>query len=1091
MNLSRRDFIRISSITGIAFAVSPRLLARAKGEQGVSAGVDALAEGFLRVPAAAKPGCYWWWFGGHIDAAGLTRDLEEFAAKGIGEVLIVNSRNLGKPEPTNDPAPFLSPAWRELNCHALREAKRLGIDVGVNLSGGWCMGGPWISPRQSGRWFLQSKLTVEGPRKLSEPLPLPGNRDGYDKVFNPPGFAEYVDLPLEKLDYRDTAVVAFRDEAEGRHRFAGKRAALLPAKTNRKDASNFTRAAAVMGPPSTPLRNEKADAPIAVEGIIDLTAKLRPDGTLDWDVPPGRWTIVRTGHRMTGSKLMIAPPSGDGLSVDWLASEPVDVQFENLGKVFLEDAAEAGTTLKYFCDDSFEDGFPNWTERIVERFREYRGYDPTPYFPVLAGFIVGSAEISDRFLYDYRRTVADCMADQHYGRLAALCHEHGLEAQNESAGPSRSGTMCMDGLMNLGRSDRPMGEFWLGLKHDEPGGEDPKLGYGVSRLEDGQNKVTKMVSSAAHTYGRRTASAEAFTSNRHWVDSPATLKHAADRAFCEGINRLIIHESTATRAAEGLPGYEYYAGTHFNANQTWWPYVGAFLEYLGRCQFLLRQGRFVADVLYYTGDGAPNVAVPKHVDPALGAGFDYDVCGTEVLLTRVNVRDGRIVLPDGMSYRLLVLPDDERMPVAVAAKLKELVAAGATIVGPKPVRTPGLALYPKCDDELRAIAEELWGDAEEKTGAAAAAQSATQRGPARTQMGRSTQPRRVGKGRVFQKVALREILTSDGVGPDFEHTGEAWLDFIHRETDEAGIYFVTNRNARAESAVDCAFRVSGRVPEIWDPVTGRLGDAAGWRAENGRTVVPMAFAAHQSFFVVFRRRPGEAARAEAEVVGASVKDEARKGSADANVRDESRKESVGSKVKDEPHQGVDNSNVNGGPRQGAARPEVSPYPLKPFQRAESVVSLAGGWTVHFDPAWGGPAEVAFERLEDWTKRSEEGIRHYSGTARYVKRFTLPASASGRRVLLDLGAVKEIAEVRLNGRVLGVVWTAPWSVDLTDALSHGENLVEVAVTNNWQNRLIGDAGLPANERRTRTNVEIKPDEPLRPSGLLGPVSLQVF
>ncbi len=1008
-NFNRRQFIKITSVAGLAWGFAPRLLVagnpRAAGSDG-----DRLAAEFLRVPPEARPGCYWWWFGGHVDRAGITHDLEEFAAKGIGEVLIVNSRNFGLPDSTPDPAPFLSPAWRDLNQHALREAKRLGIAVGVNLSGGWCMGGPWIPPRYSGRWFLQSRMTVEGPRKLTEPLPLPGNHDGYEKVFNPPGFQEYLNLPLAKLDYRDTAVVAFPDDAAAEERFTGKRAALLPAKTNRKDASNFARAASVMGPPSTPLAGLPGDQPIAPDRVIDLTAQLRSDGRLDWDIPAGRWTIVRTGHRMTGSKLMIPPPQADGLSVDWLASEPVDLQFQHLGRLFLDDAAKAGMALQYFCDDSFEDGFPNWTEQIVERFRQYRGYNPVPYLPVLAGFIVGSAEISDRFLYDYRRTVADCMADRHYGHFADLCHQQGIEVQNEAAGPSRSGTMCMDGLMNLGRSDRPMGEFWLGLRHDEPGGEDPKLGYGVSRLEDGQNKVTKMVASAAHTYGRKTASAEAFTTNRHWLDCPATLKPAADRAFCEGINRLIVHESTATRAADGLPGYEYYAGTHFNANQTWWPYVGPFLNYLGRCQFMLQQGRFVADVLYYAGDGAPNVAVPKHVDPALGRGFDYDVCNTEVLLTRVGVKDGRVVLLDGMRYRLLVLPESDVLPVEVAAKLKQLVADGATIVGPKPNRAPGLREYPKCDDALRLIADELWGPGD----------------------GKGVRQHAFGAGRVFWGGSLREILASDGMGPDFEYAGSAWIDFVHRATDDTDFYFVANRNDRTD-ALDCAFRVGDRVPEIWDPVSGERREPAVWRQSAGRCIIPLGFAAHQSFFVVFRRAVADG------------------GVARSRERDTS----------------------------ASARN---------FPRSETALRLDGPWLVHFQPEWGGPTKIEFAALSDWTTRAEEGIRHYSGTARYEKRFELRAPP-GVRVFVDLGVVKDIAEVRLNQKPLGVVWTAPWRAELTPALVAGENILEIAIANTWHNRVVGDAALPADERRTRTEIPVKADTPLQSSGLLGPVTIQ--
>jgi hypothetical protein len=799
-------------------------------------------------------------------------------------------------------------------------------------------------------------------------------------------------------------VVAFPASADERTaKVTGARAKLLPAKTNRRDASNFTRARDVMGPTLQPWGNAPTDQPIELGNVIDLSAKLTPDGRLEWEVPPGRWTIVRTGHRMTGSRVMIPPPETDGLSIGWLSPEGVELQFKHLGELLLEDAAAAGVKLKYFCDDSFEDGFPNWTAKIIERFQHYRGYDPTRYLPVLAGYMVGSAEMSDRFLHDYRKTIADCMADGHYRRFAQLCHERGLLVQNEAAGPSRSGTMCMDGLKNLGRSDLPQGEFWLGLRHDEEGGLDPKLGYGVTRLEDGQNKVTKMVSSAAHIYGRRLASAEAFTSNRHWLDSPATLKSPADRAFCEGINRFMIHCSTLAREEDGKPGHEYYAGTHFNPNVTWWRRVGPFLTYLARCQHLLRQGHFVADVLSYTGDGAPNVAVPKHPIPSLGRGFDYDVCNAEVLLERVSVRDGRLVLPDGMSYRLLVLPDDPRMPLEVVRKVRELVAAGATIVGWRPERDSGLRNFPECDREVSRIAAEVWGDCD----------------------GRTVTRHEFGRGRVFWGQPLRDILRADGIGPDFEHTtrDDIALDFIHRRTADADIYFVANLHPRAV-ALDCAFRVTGAVPEVWDPVTGETREARGVRTTSTQTVLQMEFAPHQSFFVVF-------------------------------------------------------------PKETAESRQLSP--ANRAERLRAVGELAGAWAVKFDPRWGGPAEVEFSKLEDWITRPEFGIRHYSGTATYVKRFDVPADATGR-LFLDLGTVKNIASVRLNGRDLGPVWTAPWRVEATEAVRPTDNLLEIEVTNLWPNRLIADATLPPEERLTRTNIAIDPKAKLLPSGLLGPVRL---
>ncbi|RYZ81914.1 MAG: glycosyl transferase family 2, partial [Proteobacteria bacterium] len=475
-------------------------------------------------------------------------DLEEFKKKGICEVAMINSAGglSGVPYPPG--VPFLSEEWKELYRFAMQEAKRVGIEVGINLCSGWSMGGPWIKPEFSGRWYLQSKLNVDGPQKFSGPLPLPNPRDRYDHVFNPPGYKEYIDLPLEKLDYRDTAVVAIQITDEVNNKITGERLHVLPAKNNHRDATSWSRATDSAGPTLYPWVNKPTDRPIPVSKVVDLTANFSKDGTLNWNVPPGKWTIIRTGHRMTGSKVMVAQPEGDGLSIDWFDHKSVEIQFENLGKIFLEEAAKVGAKPKYFCDDSFEDGFPNWTANILQFFKKYRGYDPLPYLPALLGYNIGSAEISDRFLHDYRKTLADCMADEHYKRFAELCHAQGILMQNESAGPSRSSTVSIDGLKNLGRSDFPMGEFWLGINHDKEGGLSEDLSFGLTRIlggADGQNLTTKMVASASHIYGKETASAEAFTSYRHWADAPGHLKQSLDRAFCEGINRIAIHTSTA------------------------------------------------------------------------------------------------------------------------------------------------------------------------------------------------------------------------------------------------------------------------------------------------------------------------------------------------------------------------------------------------------------------------------------------------------------------------------------------------------------------------------------------------------------------
>lgn len=1017
MTINRREFLRSGSAAALASAL-PVSWSIGFLPEPLPAPHLSLLTDFTAPPRTVRSSCYWWWFNGNVDKEGITRDLEEYHAKGMGEVLLVNSADGLGGAHVPQGARLFSEEWKQLYRHAMSEAKRLDIAVGINLCSGWCMGGPWIEPRDSGRWYLQSELVVEGPQTFSGRLPLPGNRAGYDKVFNPPGYKNYIDLPLEQLDYSDTAVAAIPfgtgrisgaqgadSRATGTH-MTDARAETLDAKTNHRDASNFIMAVDVMKPLLEQWQDEPGDTPVPTQGVIDLTAKMDKDGRLEWQVPAGKWTIVRTGHRMTGSRVSIAQAEGAGLSVDWFSRRGVELQFEHLGQLFIEEAAKVGNKPKYFCDDSFEDGFPNWTENILEQFRHYRGYDPTPYLPALSGYLIGSAVITDRFLNDYRKTLGDCMADEHYKRFADLCHEHGMLVQNEGSGPSRSGTMCMDGLKNQGRSDLPMGEFWLAPHHEDESTLTDDKPYAISRLDKGQNKVTKMAASAGHIYGHTIISAEAFTSFRHWLDYPGSLKQALDRAYCEGINRIAIHTSTATRPRDGKPGYEYGAGTHFNPNVTWWEMSAPFFDYVGRCQHLLRSGHFCADVLFYNGDVTPNLVAQKHIDPSLGPGYDYDVCNEEVLLTRLDCTDGKLTLPDGMHYEVLVLPDTTRMPLKVLEKIAALVNAGATVIGPRPTEDSGLLDYPACDDRIKTLAAELWDG-----------------------------------GLVHDGPTTREVLLKKNIQPDFEYTGnpEVWIDFIHRSTPEADIYFLTNRHGQAVRA-DCSFRITTSMPQLWNAIDGNITTTLNYRIAGNRLLLPLRFDAFQSWFVIFPKKDRLTP--------------------------------------------ADNRNIH---RDNSTGRDPSGRPGDNFPDRRLLQTLSGPWDVAFDTHWGGPARVRFDTLQDWSSSDDPKIKYYSGKAVYTKQFECPADTK-EPVHLDLGVVKNIARVILNGQDLGIVWTAPWQVDLSPAIKRGNNDLVIEVINLWPNRLIGDAALPPEERLTHTNIAFKKDAALLASGLLGPVTL---
>ncbi|MFA6560645.1 MAG: glycosyl hydrolase [Verrucomicrobiia bacterium] len=1072
---------------------------------GIVSAADDLASRFAAPPDSAKPRVYWWWLNSLVDKEGITRDLKEYRAKGIGGVLLFDAGMPAGPMPAGPK--FMSQEWLEMFQHALREADRLGIEVSVNLCSGWDAGGPWITSEFAAKHFVQSELRLVGPRRFSgklsrpagdsscyrdvcvqavreqsgnRPLPLPSVSassamhptanavDGNEETFwvsegRKPGEGptqqkpewlrfEFIEpitaktlhlIPRTPFGPRQIEVQVSQDGQEFAtvkafsltkeasfelplppttarifrilitdsyatqntqvrevwwdNRKTDGRALLVALKSGRDSSPRWSPNGSIRELVEAPLPKldvAPGDAPINPDSIVDLTAKVRADGQLDWDVPEGRWTILRTGCTITGAKVRCSNPGGEGFEMDWLSTAATDLHFKSMADVLCRKAGPlAGKSLKYVHDDSWEVGLPNWTDGFLAQFKKFRGYDARPYLPVFAGRIVTSAEVSDRFLHDFRKTVADCLADNHYGRLAKLARAKGLRIHCEAGGPCYPKAPPMDALKNLGRCDVPMGEFWQSSHWKE----------------SGQNHATKEIACAAHIYGRIYVAAEAFTKiGPHYEESFADLKPTADIALCEGINRFFLHTSTCSRSDDGKPGYEYFAGTHFNRNVTWWEQSDAFLAYVARCQHLLQQGLFVGDVLYYNGDGAPNFVEVKHTDPSLGPGYDYDVCNAEVLLTRASVKNGRIVLPDGMSYRLLVLPERRTMPVEVLRKIAALVKAGATVVGPKPLNDPGLKNYPRCDDEIAKLAAEGWGDCN----------------------GQTVMEHRFGKGRIVWGKTLRTILLADGVQPDFEFQGsdrDTFLDFIHRTAAGTEIYFVANRKDRREVA-DCTFRVCGKQPELWDPITGRTQPAVAFKQSAGRTTLPLEFAPHGSLFVVFRKPIAT----------------------------------------------------------DASGPTAHNFPA--YRDAQE---LGGPWTVQFDPKWGGPEQtVTFEKLDDWTARPEARIKHYSGKVTYRTTFESKIQNPKSKIYLDLGKVKNVAQVRLNGRDLGVVWTAPWHVEITDAVKPAGNVLEIDVVNLWPNRLIGDAGLPESQRIARTNVVIPPNQALLPSGLLGPVTVRV-
>lgn len=781
------------------------------------------------------------------------------------------------------------------------------------------------------------------------------------------------------------------------------------------------------------------------EAIINLTDRVGQDGRLRWDVPEGRWLIQRFVCSNTGERLKVPSPNSDGLATDHFNAEATEHYLGFLAERMQSELGDLGQSpLDRFYLASFEVKGATWTPDFLEQFRGYRGYDMTRFLPVLSGAVVDSRQVTERFRHDFRKTLGDLLVDAYYRAAEQAAGRVGLGVEAEAGGPGPPiHQVPVDALEAQGAIEGMRGEFW------------------PHRPDADGLWVVKETAAAAHIYGHRKVHMESFTSMYHWQDGPLDLKPSADRAMCEGTNHFVWHTSSHLPPEAGKPGWVYGAGTHLNPNLAWWPMAPAFVDYLSRSSYLLQQGLFVGDVCYYYGDKGFNFVPPKHIDPSLGYGYDYDVTNKEVILNRMETENGRVTLPDGMSYELLVLPERKRVDLEVLKKIEKLVAAGATVVGPKPEDASGLAGYPQRSEQVRRLAEKLWGKAD----------------------GEEVTEHVYGDGKVIWGRPLREILNERGIGPDFDWRGpgeKTEVDYIHRRTDKMDIYFVRNKTDRTKRG-DAVFRVNGRAPEIWDSATGEVQRQHVYRAAAGEVEVPLELPPHGSTFVVFRR-PAEAAHV------ASLQTPA---GDDASTEDAL----------------LPSPRVLGSDRNGARlrvfRPGTYAIENVHGRRASVEVAsssvpapkrLSGPWPVHFQSERGAPEAVELPRLTSWTDHEHQGVRFFAGIAQYEKQFDLPAGwlDAGREVHLDLGDLWAVGRVKLNGRDQGVLWKPPYRLNVTDALREGSNRLVVEIANTWSNRLAGDARTDGQDfgrtNVTHTHGKAWKEVDLIPSGLFGPVRL---
>ncbi|MDP9079883.1 MAG: glycoside hydrolase family 2 [Bacteroidota bacterium] len=552
--------------------------------------------------------------------------------------------------------------------------------------------------------------------------------------------------------------------------------------------------------------NERSKYVIDPAKVIDISKDLATDGTLNWNVPAGNWMIERSGMVPTNMHNAPATPEATGFETDKMSKQHIGEHFDAyIGQILKRIPPEDRKTFTVVVADSYETGSQNWTDLLIPEFKRKYNYDPTPFIPVLQGKVVGNPDISDRFLWDLRRLIADDAAFNYVGGLTEVSHKHGLTTWLENYGYFG---FPAEFLQYGGQSDEVAGEFW-----------------GGGRLGTVENRAA---SSAAHIYGKIKVSSESFTSaDNSWRAYPGMLKPRGDRFFTDGVNNTLLHVFIHQPDSTAKPGISAWFGTEFNRANTWFFDMDIFLKYLKRCNLMLQQGQYVADVAYFIGEDAPKLM--GTTDPALPKGYSFDYINGDVIKNRLSVKDGKLMLPNGISYSILVLPKLTTIRPELLSKIKELVQNGAVVLGPKPERSPSLEGYPQADKQVKSIADELWANIDST----------------------KNKINHYGKGLVLSSMNMQEALDLVKAIPDFKVNSDSVL-FIHRQLKDGSIYFISNQKNKPIS-ITADFRSAGKKPELWDAVTGDVRNLPSFHQTSVTTSVPIKLAANGSEFIVFRR----------------------------------------------------------------------------------------------------------------------------------------------------------------------------------------------------------------------------------------------
>lgn len=1064
---------------------------------------------------------------GNMSKAGLTKDLEAIASVGIGGVLLFNITQ-GIP---NGPISYNSPEHHAMLTHAAKEAERLGLTFGVHNCDGWsASGGPWVTPEQSMKMVVWREQLTQGGEKIAIQMPQPTTREGFYRDIS---VVAYPSLPAELQDRNNKPTLTASDpdfdltlatdarweksstlkqtgpekpwiqyayakpqtirslfmlfgdrDAEAvllisddgttfkrvhtlrkvrtgkgewgfndnvrpvtaryfRLQLNGKmtiKEATLSATYAIDNQLGRTAMGRTEDAELSPIGEPEPSMIIDPKTILDLTAFMNKSGLLQTELPPGNWTILRFGYTATGASNNPASAAGKGLEVDKLSRAAFKIHYDAFVKKVVTNAKPlAPNAFQYVEIDSYEMGGQNWTDGFMTLFNQQNGYDLRPFMPLLAGKFVASAHVSEQVLGDFRSVVCNLMTENYFGYFRELCHRDGLKTYIEPYGFGP-----LNDLDVGGKADMVMGEFWM------------------------NRPLTQVASavSAAHIYGTEIISAESFTSDPdiNWKGHPGMAKLSGDKAWAAGINEFMFHRFAHQANTHVEPGMTMNRwGFHVDRTQTWWANAGAaWFRYIARGSYLLRQGVPVSDLLIFVGDGSPNSTVGRRdFTPNLPRSIGFDCVNADVLLNRIRCDKGELVLPEGTRYKAVVLANSRKLKLSTLRRLHELARQGVVIIGPKPVEMRGYSTDHAQQEEFAQLVEAIWKQP-------------------------TTDP----------TYDWHIVLKKRGILPDFSVDGQSESEFMHRRAGGSDLYFLVNADTTAQT-LNARFRVSGRVPELWNPMTGEIIRFGQFTEQDGVTRVPITLQAQESVFVVFREHT-------------------------ANLPIVSSDKTPGLQFAVTPTKQLEAT---------VSRPGTYPIRLRSgqswmvnVQAIPEPVTLSRPWQIQFNKAQGFGGTITTNALIDWAQHASDSVRHYSGTAAYTTTFTLNRGqkASDVRIQLDLGTLYIVAAVTINGKQLGVGWMPPFVVDITDAVQVGENKLVIQVTNQWSNRLIGEERYPANDggyqlttvangngvtalmpawyanneplppgRRTTftTAPFYKVTDSLMPSGLVGPVMLQ--